>query len=320
MTKNVRISRFNCLATLACCLPLFIGSVTQAAVIQGQSEGTGLRTQLTLNDLLNSSLIFGQASGSAPTPYDTTDPVVTADLAFSSNVSPADTSLDGSGSTDVINAAAASSVDGFAGDKSANASAEVNNLDMSLFNFDVLGTDLIGAPLILGSTSFMDITANTLQTAAAVNGDYSSFTPSGDFTLEALNISLFGQTLTGSLAASVSENFVLFDNFGIRIVLNERIESCVNDSCSIERNAVRIGFEEAVLADIYADFGTPILDGTLDVSTNAVLNGEILIAGSWAQLQARPDATDVNAPAAASLIGLGLMLLGLQRRYRPFNA
>ncbi len=282
---------------LAASMSLGIVGAAQATVMSGTSNAYGEYINLTVTPLIGvtGSVTSGplpSVGGAAPNPYNYSDSLLSI-------------SLGGVLNTSVLEVNASSNVNGGDGIRYASADTAVNNLAIGLFSS--LGTPdvQIGPITIPGipAVSLLSLTAGTITSDATVTGDYGALVASGGTIIEGLN-------LNGILTLEIvpAPNTVLLDLLGIKIVLNEQIES--GDGISSKDfmvNAIHASFDNVL----------GLLNGTL-----GLINGDIIIGHSYASMSAiptvvdpGPGGTEVPAPASLLLLGMGLLgLAGLKRK------
>jgi hypothetical protein len=179
------------------------------------------------------------ASGTAPPPYSDTDSVstVTVSSVLTGQIL----------QTGAMTVNASSTVPG---GNNVHADATVNNVDV-----DVVSA-LVSALLTLDAT--------VVQSTADINGPCGALVATGTTTLTSATGTVLGVPL--NISNSPPPNTVLVDTAGIRVVLNEQVQSGDGvTSLSLTVNAIHITFTNVVLTGI------------------GVLNGDIIIASSHAE-------------------------------------
>ncbi|WP_177433203.1 VPLPA-CTERM sorting domain-containing protein [Thiohalobacter thiocyanaticus] len=198
-------------------------------------------------------------------------------------------------STGLLNASAASTVDGSPGPHTSEASASVHDLDFAVGTLNLLG---------LISAAAVDLSAETISSTATVTGEPGGFTATGTTTLENASLDVAGLSLLGiglgldgMLVAEPDPNLVVLAAAGITVTLNRQLVngeaggSCAASHCDISVDAIAVTFEDFLLG------------------SGGLLNGELVLGHSQASLSAVP------VPAAAWLFGSGLVgLIGVARR------
>lgn len=250
-------------------------SSANAAVNLGTGSAHGLSVDASVN-IIGTGLLtlevgpVAAISQSSSSPFDNDNEVLFVD---------AGTPLLGSVGTDVISTTSVSTVDGSDGSKLVTSSAVVDSLNINLLG-TIVGEDI----LTLG--------ASTVSSSSTTSGDFGSLITVGTSQIEGLTISIFGDVITIPVDAGASANFVLFDELGIRIVLNEQIATGDGTtSAGLTVNAIRI-----TLSDVEG-LGTGV-------------DADIIVGQSFSALNAIPE------PSLSILMGGSLSLLLLAGRRR----
>lgn len=252
------------LATTVLCLGLSFNA--GATVTASTSSAYGEFVDLTVTPFLGvaattTSGPFPAVSGSAPAPYNLTDFALSASAPLFL-------------STGLLTANASSDVDSLPGIRNTDADATVNGLSLLLSSFGI------------------DLTATTVQSTAAVSGDFGTFNAVGTTTLE-------GLTLNGiaSLFVTPAPNTILLGLPGLTITLNEQITSgSLPGSFGIGVNAIHVDFN---------NFLAPNL---------SLVNGDIFISHSQASMMGV-----VPEPETYALLLAGLGLMGAVVRRRSMH-
>jgi hypothetical protein len=128
-------------------------------------------------------------------------------------------SLPGVVSTDLLNVAASSNVDGLAGLRNATASASINNINL-------------GLTLVL--TSVLSRNATAIQSSATVSGE--PLSGAGTTGITGGSISVLGAAPT-AIPTNPAANTSLINSNGIQVILNEQI---LSGSLGLTVNAIHI--------------------------------------------------------------------------------
>lgn len=241
-----------------------------ATVTAGESSAYGEFVDLIVTPHLGvaASVTSGPVptvSGTAPAPYDLTN------SALSASVPPFL-------STGLLTVNASSDVDSLSGSRNTSADATVNDLSVDLS--------------VLLSSLGIGLTATSVQSTAAVSGDFGAFSGVGTTTFE-------GLTLNGvaSILSTPAPNTVLLDLPGLTVTLNEQI---INDnlpgSYGMEVNAVHVSFD---------DFLAPNL---------SLVSGDVILSHSQAMMMGV-----VPEPESFAMLLAGLGLMGAVIRRRSTN-
>lgn len=173
-----------------------------------------------------------------------------------------------------------------------DASATVNNLDLSL-----AATPIIGGPLTLLSFGSSEIVSTSSVEGFGLPSA-SGFTSIAGLTVSGL--ALGGLTIDGSLFANPAANFELFDGLGLRIVLNEQLPGGDGvTGAGIATNAIHVVFSNFLLGA-------------------NLLNGNIIVSHSQAQIAGIAEGVpSVPEPAVWLQLIVGFGAVGvIGRRYR----
>ncbi|RJG25864.1 PEP-CTERM sorting domain-containing protein [Massilia cavernae] len=245
--------------TLLCLAPH-----ASATVVSGTSSSYGESANLTLTPLIGLPFAIGSgpvptAGGSAPAPYNDSDSVAQI------------ISLPLSAFLQTVNAS--SNVDGAPGSRFADADATVLNLSA-----------LLGL-----------LTAQVVQSTAAVSGDFGALSSVGTSNLEGLMVN--GMPF---IVASPAPNTPLFSAPGLTVTLNEQIHTGDGiNSLGLAVNAIHIAFN---------NFAHGL----------GLINGDIIISHSEALLTAIPNNDNGQVPEPGTLLLLaggmiGFMAMGRRR-------
>lgn len=265
---------------------MLIASAAPAATISSSSYGVS--ANLNVVGALSASLgPVATASGSAPGAYDVSDSLLTLHQSLALIASPllsAGEQLNGG----VITATARSD---YPATPRGSASATVADLSAGLF----VDTLLLPPALIAG------IDSKTVRSSAWVDAG-AGLSVGGSTVLEqlALGGSVLGSLgIGGGLFASPAANTVLVDLLGLRIVLNEQtVWGDGISSLGIATNAIHASFDNFLL-------GTQLL------------NGDIIIAHSQAEISGYSASAAVPEPASWAMLIAGFGLVGFAMRARP---
>lgn len=199
--------RLGPLTPLLCGIGLLTASLgaAHATVISGSSSAYAESIDLTLTTILGSTTLTSgplpTASGTAPPPYGVANSVASLSLG-----TPAFSITAG-----ILNAAAASDVNGLPGPRTTSASASVADFAISVLSVPVL-------------------TATLISSTAQVSGDFGSLMPSGSAAITGLTV------LGVPVTVGTAPNTVLFDALGLTIVSNAQTvtaDSIMVDSLDI---------------------------------------------------------------------------------------
>ncbi len=270
-----------------------MASTVQATVISSESNAYALGVDLEIGI---DNVAAAQANitlpsmlqQSAPGTYDLSNTALSVDANISTTLNVIQ-DVDVFASTGVFNGQITSDVDGASGSKSTTGYSEVNSLTASVADTT--------APIDL--SALLEISSTTLNSYSEVTGDWGMFNAMGMSVIEDLSIFFLGsqidlvsEGISVDVLAGSTPNFQLIDFAGVvglDLILNEQISHCAMPGyCSMEVNALRFAFE-----------GVNLLDAGID----GLLNGEIIIGHSYAEMTGMPSAP-VNAPAA-----LGILLM-----------
>jgi PEP-CTERM motif len=151
------------------------------------------------------------------------------------------------------------------------------------------------AGIYLSVLGLATLTAGEIVSISEVHGDYGALSGSGSTTISGLTIN--GIPI---LALDPPANDLLFNALGITLVLNYQVA----EGNGIDTSLFATYAVAALLDDvpfIYA--GVP-----------GLLNGSVILGGSYAKLEAVPDVAPIPEPAALALFGVGAMGLVAVRR------
>jgi hypothetical protein len=243
-------------------------TASEAIVTSGSSEGFGLSAELSV---LNVPLLVipptPLSQGTAPAAYNVANTVVSLGVSVTGV---------GSVNTGVLNSSVLSDVDGAAGPRFAYGDSSVDDLSIGL------------VPLVTGG-NVVNLTATTIASGSISVGDYGTFGMLGVSTLENLAISVMGNQLT--IPVDPAPNTVLFDLLGVRIVLNEQVESVSAGNVSQMTNAIHITLDDVA-------------------GLGGLVSGDVIIAHSASGMTAVPE------PGTFVALGAGLLALAVSRRRR----
>jgi len=274
--------RFRSLSVAAfCLLPFAAGPAWSAVTLSSSAYGAGVH--IAAAGTAQADGTFGGASGSGGPAYDQSGGVATvnqnATLATDLLYSASDALRTG-----VITSNASS---GGSGSNGATATATINNVSFGLNN-QLLSTLSLNGLLSLGADTI------TSTTSVGIGGvDNTGFYGIGSSSLTGLTLtgSLLTAAIDGSAYANAAANTVLLSLAGLKVILNEQIQTQGTGGMAMQTNAVHIALSD------YA------LDGKL-------LNGDIVLGHSQAQIGGVPE----PATWAFMIVGLGAVGASLRRR------
>lgn len=249
------------LGTAALCLSFSFNA--GATVVNGTSSAYGEFVDLTITPSVGTAARitsgpFPAVSGSAPAPYELTDSALSA-------------SAQPFLSTGVLTVNASSNVDSSSGFRNAGADATVNDLSLLLNSFGI------------------DLQATTVQSTAAVTGEFGTFSAVGTTTFE--DLMLNG---VASLFVTPMPNTILLALPGLTITLNKQITSGnLPGSFGIGVSAIHADFNNFLAPDL------------------SLVNGDIIISHSQASMMGV-----VPEPETYTMLlaGIGLMAAIVRRR------
>ena len=293
-------------------------SFSSNAAIIGSSYGNAVNVDLSITSnvgnvvsaIANSTINLAHTNGSAPESYSQSKTIIGASADVSGTLgNPIDvTEFDGMASTAIIEGDSQSSLTSFVpASFFTSGRGTINDLNLDLFS------DL------LGISGFLTLSADVLSTVSRIDGDATpgsnvNLSTAGTSNISEVAVSLWGHTVT----ATALENQSLFAglniaDFGLGIFVNEVERNCSDSSCTESRNAVRVSFEDFSLNALYDALfptGTPLNGPVLSLTNNPIVNGEIILASSFATTSS---STEVNAPSTFALFFLAVGLLGARR-------
>ena len=270
-----------------------IATGAQATVITSESNayalGVDLSVEVNTVAVAQASLTLpSMLQQTAPGAYDMSNTAISVDASVGATFAGLQ-DADVFASTGVFNGQITSDVDGGNGSRMTTGYSEVNGL----------GSNVFDTTFPLDLSALLSVNSTTLNSYSEVSGDWGSFTAVGSSIIEDLSIFFLGsqvdllsEGITADVLAGSTPNFQLIDFNGIAgldLILNEQNSTCsMSGFCSMEVNALRFAFE-----------GVSLLDAGID----GLINGELIIGHSYAEMTGMPTAP-VNAPAA-----LGMLLM-----------
>lgn len=274
-----------------------LSTTAMATVISSQSNAYGLGVNLEIDI---ESVAVAQANATlpvllqqtAPSAYDMSNTALSLATNITTTLSEIqDVSV--FASAGVFSGQIISDTNGNAGNRTTSAYSEVSSLALSV-------TDTT-FPLDL--SALLEISSTTLNSYAEVSGDWNTFTATGSSMIEDLSIFFLGEQvdliaegISVDVLAGSTPNFQLIDFAGVaglNLILNQQVSQCAMPGyCSMEVNALRFIFE-----------GVSLLDAGID----GLINGEIIIGHSYADMSGIP-ASPVNAPAAIYMLVMATAL------------
>ena len=295
-------------------------SFSSKAAIIGSSYGNAVHVDLAITSnignvvtaIANSTINLAHTNGSAPENYLQTRTLIGASAGASGTLgNPIDvTEFDDSASTAIIEGESQSSLASFVSASFFTLGrGTINNLNLDLFS------DL------LGISGFLTLRADLLSTVSRIDGDTTSgsnvnLSTAGSSDIVDVEVSLWGKSAT----ATALENQSLFAglniaDFGLGIFINEIEKSCTNISCTESRNAVRVSFDNFSLNALYDALfphGGPLNGPVLSLTNNPIVNGEIILASSFATTSS---SIEVSAPSTFAIFIFAVGLLSVRKFY-----
>lgn len=303
--------------TSAFCASAAVSFASNASII-GSSYGNAVHVDLSITSnvgnivtaVANSTINLAHTSGNAPENYSQSDTIIGASADVSGMLGgPIDvTEFDSIASTAIIESESQSSLTSFVqASFFTSGRGTINDLNLDLFS------DL------LGISGFLTLSADVLSTVSQIDG-YTSSGPMvnlstlGSSDIVDVEVSLWGNSVT----ATALENQSLFAglniaDFGLGIFVNEVEKSCSNTSCSESRNAVRVSFDNFSLNAFYDALfpaGGPLNGPVFNLTNNPIVNGEIILASSFATTSS---STEVSAPSTFAIFIFAVGLLSVRR-------
>lgn len=288
------------------------------AAIISSSYGNAVHVDLSITSnvanivgaITNASVDLAHTSGSAPEDYSHIKTIIGASADATGSLGSAIdvTEFESALSTAIIEGESQSSLTSFVPTSFfTSGRGTINDLHLDLFS------DL------LGISGFLTLSADVLSTVSQINGNA---TPNSNVTLSTagtsdivnVEVNLLGKSAT----ATVLENQSLFAglniaDFGLGIFVNEVSKSCSDTFCTETRNAVRISFDNFSLNAFYDALfpvGGLLTGPVLDLTNNPTVNGDIILASSFASTTA---STEVSAPSTFAIFLLAMGILSARR-------
>ena len=293
-------------------------SFSSHAAIISSSYGNAVHVDLSVTSnvgnvitaIANTTVNLAHTNGNAPEGYSQTETVVGASADASGSLgSPIDvTEFDGDASTAIIQGESQSTLTSFVpASFFTSGRGTINDLNLDLFS------DL------LGISGFLTLSADVLSTVSRIDGNAASppnvgLSTAGSSDIVDVQVNLLGNSVT----ATALENQSLFAglniaDFGLGIFVNEVDTSCSGATCTESRNAVRVSFDNFSLNAFYNaifPIGGPLNGPVLDLTNNPIVNGEIILASSFATTSS---STQVSTPSTFAIFIFAVSLLGARR-------
>lgn len=234
-----------------------------ATVTASTSNAYGEFVNLTVTPNLGAPAVvtsgpFPFVSGSAPSPYSLSD-------------SAASVVVDPYVTTGLLSVNASSDVDSLTGTRNASADATVNDISVLLNAFGI------------------DLSATTVQSTAAVTGDFGALNALGTTTIEELELNG-----VASLFINPAPNTVFLDIPGLTVTLNEQVVSGdFANSSTMAVNGVHISFDNYLSSNL------------------SVISGDVILSHSEAMMMAV-----VPEPETYAMLVAGLALMGAMVKRR----
>ncbi|QDT32478.1 PEP-CTERM sorting domain-containing protein [Thalassoglobus polymorphus] len=284
-------------------------NISHAGVISGESSAYGVELNLGISvgeiSVITAGLgPFSTSSGTAPVAYNIFNDDDSASALGALDVGGAlgtvnFISLD----TGLLETTSVSNVDGGLGGRSTTASASVNDVSLSILS-------LVGVDPAITAETFISLEATAVESDAAVSGDFNALSESGSTTIAGVGgvgetqavLSVLGVEFV--LDASAPANTLIsIDSTvsglaslqgSISVILNEQLYSGDSlSSRSIDVNAIHVTF---------SDVGVNL--GALGIG---LLNGDVIISHSEAQMSALDTSSAVPEPSSFVLLGIAAL-------------
>ncbi len=284
-------------------------NISHAGVISGESSAYGVEVNLGISvaevAVITAGLgPFSTSSGTAPAAYNLFNDDDSASALGALNVGGLlgtvnFISLD----TGLLETTSVSNVDGGLGGRSTTASATVNDVSLSILS-------LVEVDLVTSAETFISLEATAVESNAAVSGDFNALSDTGSTTIAGVGgvggtqavLSVLGVEFVLDASAPANTPIIINSSVSglaslqgsISVILNEQLYSGDSlSSRSIDVNAIHVTF---------SDVGVNL--GALGIG---LLNGDVIISHSEAQMSALDTGSAVPEPSSFALLGIAAL-------------
>ncbi len=284
-------------------------NISHAGVITGESSAYGVELNLGISvaevAVVTAGLgPFSTSSGVAPAIYNLSSNDISAGALGALNVGGVLGTVNFiSLETGLLETTSVSNVNGGLGGRSTTASANVNDVSLSILS-------LVGVDPAITAETFISLEATAVESNAAVSGDFNALSESGSTTIAGVGggagtqavLSVLGVEFVLDLSAPAN-TLISIDSMvsglaslqgSISVILNEQIVTgdTIN-SRGIDVNAIHVTF---------SDVGVNL--GALGIG---LLNGDVIISHSEAQMSALDTSSAVPEPSSFALLGIAAL-------------